>query len=736
MKIGFPLRYQITGLLFVFVGATAFVSGRTVLSFISEDKVRSMRDMQVLWAGQSAQESAERLLRARRQLEGTSRELLNGTAISKVPDEKTWRWIRVGERFWRAPNFQGAMEAPAVSPEATTLQPLPPNQLLLSVPLVLDEAGQERRVAAQGLFESNEVFPIAEDLERGLLKGLVVDLRVGAKPDAMPPVVVGTEISKSRFESLWDRLDAEDREALRKPGGRASVRVIPFGDDEMVFAWAPVSTAGAGDFAVLSFITRDEILQGFRRTFYELAFYAFLLFGFGFLASRWLSGRLSTPIEQMAHAASLLETGDFSVRVDPGERRDEVGQLAEAFNHMGQALEDREVALKSAQEALVQSEKLAAVGTLSAGLAHEVKNPLAGILSNADLAMGQLKKLSVPTESPIYRYIEVVRKETARCRGIIDSLMRFSREEKAEMKDIDLELVTWEAINLMEHTLNMAQVRVEKDFGVELNMIRGNANQVEQVLLNMMQNAGHAMTEGGSIFLKTDLFQDPAAAPVGRYLAYRSEQFQGAFCRIMIKDTGVGMTDEVQRKIFEPFFTTKPRGQGTGLGLAVTMGIIAEHQARVSIDSAPGQGTTFYIDFMARGPRTAEVQKELEEMRHRRSGGAKLSTDVAASKPAPAAAPDASAVVELELPAAEPSAPDAWVDKPTQLNAPPAAPPLEVATSDFDGLGEAAPALPVAPPPAPSSMPKPPPPRVVAPPASGPSAPGLPNFQVRKPKVK
>jgi len=188
----------------------------------------------------------------------------------------------------------------------------------------------------------------------------------------------------------------------------------------------------------------------------------------------------------------------------------------------------------------------------------------------------------------------------------------------------------------MEYALSKTSVRIEKQFVDDAWMVNGAHNQVEQVLLNMIQNAGHAMPNGGVLTVGTQFVPDPESGSVGRFLAFESPEFRGPFVRVYIRDTGTGMTEEIQRKIFEPFFTTKARGVGTGLGLAVTMGILGDHKARVSLDSAPGQGTTFYLDFMATQERTEKVRQHIEETRHRKAGGSKLSTDVSAGPPASA----------------------------------------------------------------------------------------------------
>jgi signal transduction histidine kinase len=464
-------------------------------------------------------------------------------------------------------------------------------------------------------------------------------------------------------------LPASGRTSLVQPSQPSSreFRNLP-GSPRTLLSWATVPVPNTSmDLVAAAFVDQEQILRGFRRALAEQAFWALLILGFGVIAARFLASRMSKPIEQMVAATRVIQTGDFQVRL-AADRPDELGDLATAFNLMGQGLDDREKALKSAQMALVQSEKLAALGTLSAGIAHEVKNPLAGILGHADMALDGAKKLNAAPDSPLLRHLETIQKEVKRCRGIIDNLMRFSRkdtENKVENEPMDLEIVCWEAIHLTEHSLNMQKVKIEKNFSKDAMMILGNSNQIEQVVLNMIQNAGHAMPDGGTIKVSTEFFDDEGQAPIGAFLAYQNEEFKGSFMRVTISDTGIGMSEEVQRKIFEPFFTTKPKGVGTGLGLSVTMGILGDHHARVSLNSAPGQGTAFLLDFMTKESRSEKVLAQLEELRHRSGGGAKLASDVGgASTPvsvlAPVLAPaPASASVPVAESAAHPVAAEA-----------------------------------------------------------------------------
>ncbi len=280
---------------------------------------------------------------------------------------------------------------------------------------------------------------------------------------------------------------------------------------------------------------------------------------------------LTRPIESLSKAVKVVGQGNFDIQLNVTSR-DEIGALADSFNHMTTELHDRADALGVAQSALVQSEKMAAFGQLGAGIAHEVKNPLAGILGYA-----QLSKRKVDKDSPVYKNLVVIEKETKRCKDIIDNLMKFARQEDSNKRPTDVNMVIEDAITIVDHQLSVNQIRVFKELAVDLPYINADANQLQQVLMNFLINAQQAMDgKPGEVRVSSRLLAS------GRI-------------EIGVADDGPGMSEEVKDKVFEPFFTTKPAGKGTGLGLSVTFGIIRDHQGTVTIESEPGQGAAFII---------------------------------------------------------------------------------------------------------------------------------------------
>jgi signal transduction histidine kinase len=281
---------------------------------------------------------------------------------------------------------------------------------------------------------------------------------------------------------------------------------------------------------------------------------------------------LTRTIERLSNAARIVAKGRFDVQV-AASSSDEIGELASSFNQMASELDSREKALKNAQQALIQSEKMAAFGELGAGIAHEIKNPLAGILGLAQLSMRKMDK-----GDPVYTNLGIIEKETNRCTHIIQNLLKFSRQEKVSFEAVDLNQVAKDAMAIVEHQLEMNKVKLISKFDDALPDISGNANQIQQVLINLMINAQQAMDgRSGEVTVTTSSNNGNVA--------------------VKVADNGPGIPEEIQAKIFEPFYTTKPVGKGTGLGLSVSYGIIQEHKGDIQLQSSPEEGSTFTLTF-------------------------------------------------------------------------------------------------------------------------------------------
>jgi two-component system NtrC family sensor kinase len=313
-----------------------------------------------------------------------------------------------------------------------------------------------------------------------------------------------------------------------------------------------------------AYLTARELLK-------NLVSVALILLLVAAVFSLFSSRLLTRPLERLLEATKIVAKGQFNVKV-ASRSRDEIGDLANSFNQMASELEQREKALQDTQVALVQSEKMAAFGQLGAGIAHEVKNPLAGILG-----LTQLCLLEAENETTQFKNLSLIEKETKRCKTIIDNLLKFSRQEKVAFDMIDVNRVALDTIAIISHQLGINQIKLLQELTPELPPVYGNANQIQQVLLNLMINAQQALAGmPGTIKLATS-------------------RLDMKTIKIQVTDDGPGIPEDVQSKIFEPFFTTKPVGQGTGLGLSVSYGIVKTHKGDIDIQSELGKGTVFTI---------------------------------------------------------------------------------------------------------------------------------------------
>lgn len=289
--------------------------------------------------------------------------------------------------------------------------------------------------------------------------------------------------------------------------------------------------------------------------------------------------RMTKPLKTLTDLMQRVGRGEFHGRIKV-KSKDEIGKLARVFNKMLTDLTEREEEVSRAKQKLIQSEKMSAFGQMSAGIAHEVKNPLAGILGYAQMAK---KKLEDKPE--VMKYMEIIEKETTRCKEIVENLMRFARQEKANLTRCDINKTVQDSVRLVEHQITVSGIKIVQNYAKDGGpvWINGNSNQIQQVMLNLMLNAQHAMGNKGTLTVSTHFDE------------------KNNRVMIIVSDTGSGMPPEVIERIFEPFFTTKGVGKGTGLGLSVSIGIVKDHRGTIEVDSAEGKGTTFTITLPCAG---------------------------------------------------------------------------------------------------------------------------------------
>jgi signal transduction histidine kinase len=290
-------------------------------------------------------------------------------------------------------------------------------------------------------------------------------------------------------------------------------------------------------------------------------------------------------------------------------REDEIGELAEAFDAMTGRLQARAVEaqalyaeavernrqlaemydrLQAAQQQLVLSEKLAAVGQLAAGIVHDVKNPLAAIKGMAEEMLEEAAAGSGQADA-----LQTIRDNAGRANSIVTDLLVFARQSTPTLLPRDLRESVDGALRLTGFLLRKGRVEVEKDMPKSALAVF-DPQQIQQVLINLIQNAVQAMPSGGKLHV--------GLASADDHLV------------LTVRDSGVGIPPENLPRIFDPFFTTKPEGQGTGMGLSVSYGIIQRHHGQIEVDSQVGSGSTFTIRLPKNPPEGAAAEGDEEEM--------------------------------------------------------------------------------------------------------------------------
>ena len=299
------------------------------------------------------------------------------------------------------------------------------------------------------------------------------------------------------------------------------------------------------------------------------------------------------PVLRLARGTQRIGGGDLTP-MPPTTRTDEIGHLERSFNSMAESLarmraerlellasleqqvEDRTAELKAANAQLVRSEKLSSLGRLAASIAHEINNPLAGILTYAKFLIRTLDEVPVSeaTRESAIKQLRLVQRETERCTAIVRNLLEFARERPIKVGPVDLRAVIDEALTLLSNEARLRTITIEKDFS-SFRLVHGDAGQLRQAVMNILINASDAMPGGGVLRITT--VPDDAKHLLD----------------LQVQDTGCGISPENLQKVLDPFFTTKEKG--TGLGLSVVYGIVERHGGSVQIESAVGQGTTVHL---------------------------------------------------------------------------------------------------------------------------------------------
>ncbi len=332
-----------------------------------------------------------------------------------------------------------------------------------------------------------------------------------------------------------------------------------------------------------------------------------IVLGLGVMAGSvaWFARRMVVrPVEELLLGTERISRGDLEHPLAI-HAADEVGLLAESFNAMSRALlaarheirelmggleqqvQERSTALEKAQGHLLRSAKLASLGRLAASVAHEINNPLTGILTFARLLLRTLGEgeLDAGSREACVRNLRLVERETRRCTEIVGKLLDFARQRPLVLQSVSVNAVVEEALSLLQHPLQLAGVDVDKRLG-DAPCVFGDFGQLRQAVVNVLANACDAMGAGGRLRVATEAREQSAVV-------------------VVVEDTGSGIPKEQLDHVFDPFFTTKEKG--TGLGLAVVYGIVESHGGQIHVTSDVGRGTRVVITL------PAEVPGELRE---------------------------------------------------------------------------------------------------------------------------
>ncbi len=281
------------------------------------------------------------------------------------------------------------------------------------------------------------------------------------------------------------------------------------------------------------------------------------------------------PLKRIIAASTEMALG-FYHRIETDPHDEDARNLGRAFNSMVDAIQERDRQLKEqAERTILKSEKLASIGRLASGIAHEINNPLTGVLTYSSLLLEDMKGTKYEED------IKVIRDETLRCRGIVRGILDFARDTKPEKAPADINVIIEDSLRILEKHVNFQNVAIVRVLDRGLPPVSVDAGEIRSVINNLAVNAADAMPSGGTLTITTE-----REAGTGMVV-------------VRVADTGGGISPENLGKIFEPFFTTKDRGKGTGLGLAMTYGVIQRHNGTIDVRSKVGAGTEFVIKLPA-----------------------------------------------------------------------------------------------------------------------------------------
>jgi len=371
---------------------------------------------------------------------------------------------------------------------------------------------------------------------------------------------IGTRVS----EEVYNRVVNE--------GGRWVARAFVV-DDWYITAYGPIRDLNERVIGILYVGVLAGKFEAMRtRTVWTFSPVRIAGMAIALIVASILSTDIVRPVRDLARASQDLAQGrmDACVEVNP-DAAGELVELTETFNSMVRSIAERDERLQESARKITESKKLATLGQLAAGIAHEINNPLGGIVMYSHMLKEDLVK-----EENRENVIKIAR-EADRCKAIVKGLLDFARQTKPERTESNINLVLNEVIALLEQQHTFRNISIVKDESPSIPLVEVDVGQMQEVFMNLILNAAQAMDGSGTLTAITHLANEATTV------------------EIEIRDTGPGIPADKVDKIFEPFYTTKEIGRGTGLGLSIAYGIVERHHGSIRVESEVGKGTSFFV---------------------------------------------------------------------------------------------------------------------------------------------
>ncbi|OGB93824.1 MAG: hypothetical protein A3H39_00460 [candidate division NC10 bacterium RIFCSPLOWO2_02_FULL_66_22] len=447
---------------------------------------------------------------------------------------------------------------------------------------IVEEVKKRALILARGLADAS-----ANSLVTYNYVGVEQSLAVATRsPDVVYAVVLDKEgnIAASSVRSAPIQWLLAGTDVTPPPAGTDPIirqRRIPGSSDETVYdVWVPVAIEGSDQRwgTARVGVSLESMHQEIARTRWQIAAIGLISLVVGSLSSIVLAQRITKPLQALTRGVAAVGHGDLTQRIDI-QTKDELGELAHAFNDMTAQL----ARVRDLEERLRRADRLAALGTMAAGIAHDIRNPLTSIL-----IFSQLMSLHHDDPDVRQKFDRVVPRELERVQGVIEDMMELARPAALNLEPTNLNEVLTQALELYEEQAATQGVKVAREFDPDLPFCNADRKRLHRCFSNLLANAIQAMAKGGDLAVHTSLVSDvPAAASPSAGAP------PDAMIRVTIADTGQGIQPDRLSRIFDPFYTTKEKG--LGLGMAITHRIVEDHTGTIDVQSQVGLGTTFTI---------------------------------------------------------------------------------------------------------------------------------------------